>query len=91
MNLALDIKKFLRKIVKLEFQTETGRYNILTSLGLLVIFGGLEIITSVKGFVWLWLFNQNPKDNTGTFLILMFIFISICLFLTTLSEKISKR
>lgn len=87
MNFSLDIQKFLKKIVRLEFETDTGRYNILVSLALVVLFGCLEVFTFVKELVWQLLFGQKPESNIVFFLILMVIFFLLCVFMVHLLEK----
>lgn len=84
----IKIKEFLKKIKKYEFKTDAGLINLVFGLGIMVLFGGLEIFTSLKAFLWRLLFHMDLMSyDVPKLIILIPIYFIISIFIVMLGEK----
>ena len=76
----LDIVK-LYELIKDEFNTDLGRYNLYSSILLCFIFGGIHLVNSVKSLVNIAFHEDISLGNGDKFFysILIYFIISITL------------
>lgn len=71
----------LFKIIKGEFKTEVGKINIYFGILLCVVFGVLEVKSSILQSILKSLSHEKVSNTTGKFLIsiIVFFLLSLCI------------